>query len=103
MPPPFCNLSLSTKCRRGRGGGLYVGSLVPRPLPLEERPGTHCLRMRKIVHYIFRKKLRALPCPYVEDYTNQEYRAFFEIHSSDENPAGILFRGGSIIFTNIER
>ena len=32
----------------------------------------------------FRKKLRALPCPYAEDYTNQEYRAFFEIHSSND-------------------
>ena len=35
-------------------------SLVPRPLPPEERPGTHCLRMRDIFRYIFRKKLRAL-------------------------------------------
>ena len=59
-------------------------SLVPRPLSTEERPGTHCLCMREIFRYIFRKKLRALPCPYAEDYTNQEYRAFFEIHSSDD-------------------
>ena len=30
------------------------------------------------------KKLCALPCPYAEDYTNQEYRAFFELDSSDD-------------------
>ena len=59
-------------------------SLVPRPLPSEERPGTHCLHMREIFRYNFHKKLRALPCPYVEDYTNQEYRAFFELVSSDD-------------------
>ena len=34
--------------------------VIPRPLPPEERPGTHCLRMRKIFHYIFCKKLHAL-------------------------------------------
>ena len=59
-----------------------VVSLVPKPLP-EERPCTHCLRMCEIFCYIFHKKLRALPCLYAEDYTNQEYRAFFEIHSSN--------------------
>ena len=59
-------------------------SLIPRPLSTEERPGTHCLHMREIFHYIFRKKLCALPCPYAEDYTNQEYRAFFELDSSDD-------------------
>ena len=53
------------------------------PLP-KERPGTHCLHMHKIFCYIFRKKLRALPSPYAEDYTNQEYRAFFDIDSSDD-------------------
>ena len=58
-------------------------SLIPRPLSTEERPGTHCLHMREIFHYIFRKKLCALPCPYAEDYTNQEYRAFFELGSSN--------------------
>ena len=36
------------------------------------------------IQLYFRKKLHALPCPYAEDYTNQEYRAFFEIHSSDD-------------------
>ena len=45
------------------------------PFPPEERPGTHCFR---IFHYIFREKLGALPCPYVEDYSNQEYRAFLD-------------------------
>ena len=49
------------------------------PPPPEERPGTHCLRMREIFGYIFRKKLHALPCPYAEDYTNQEYRAFYTL------------------------
>jgi len=41
-------------------------SLVPRPLPPEERPGTHCLCMCKIFRYIFRIKLCALPCSYTE-------------------------------------
>ena len=59
-------------------------SLVPRPLPPEERPGTHCLHMHEIFCFIFRKKLCALPCPYAEDYTNQEYRVFIEIHSSND-------------------
>ena len=40
--------------------------------------------MREIFRYIFRKMLRALPCPYAEDYTNQKYRAFFELDSSDD-------------------
>jgi len=35
--------------------------------------------IHEIFRYIFRKKLRAFPCPYVEDYTNLEYRYFFEI------------------------
>ena len=37
------------------------------------------------IPFFFRKKLRALSCPYAEDYTNQEYRTFLEIHSSDES------------------
>jgi len=37
------------------------------------------MHMREIFRYIFRKKLRALPCPYAEDYTNQEYRAFYTL------------------------
>ena len=58
--------------------------LCPQVPPPKERPGTHCLHMRKIFCYIFRKKLRALPSPYAEDYTNQEYRACFDIDSSDD-------------------
>ena len=54
-----------------------IDSLVPRPLHLEKRPGTHCLCMHKIFRYIFCKKLRALSCLYAEDYTNQECKAFF--------------------------
>ena len=46
------------------------------PLPRGEAWYTP-LRMREIFRYIFRKKLRALPCPYAVDYTNQEYRAFY--------------------------
>ena len=41
---------------------IEQASLIPRPLPPKERPGTHCLRMLEIFHYIFRKKLCALPC-----------------------------------------
>ena len=58
---------------------MFEISLVPRPLPPEERPGTHCLRMREIFRHIFRKKLRVLPCPYAEDYINQEYRTFYSL------------------------
>ena len=82
---------------------IYYDSPVPAP-PQREAWYTLC----KIFRYIFRKKLRALPCPYAEDYTSQECRPFFKIHSSDnstyvQNPAGILFRCASIIFPNIER
>ena len=38
---------------------LWLASF-PGPSPPEERPGTHCLRMREIFRYIFRKKLCAL-------------------------------------------
>ena len=58
--------------------------------------------MRKIFHYIFRKKLRALPCPYAEEYTNQEYRAFFELNSSDDlscrTPLGYYFSDVAVSF-----
>ena len=37
-----------------------------------------------IYHFISCKKLRVLPCSYVEDYTNQECTAFFEIDSSSD-------------------
>ena len=59
----------------------------PGPSPPKERPGTDCLRMREIFCYIFCKKLHALPCPYMEDNTNQERRAFFELVSSDDSTA----------------
>ena len=65
-------------------GGLGPLASFPGPSPPEERPATHCLRMREIFRYIFRIKLRALPCPYAEDCTHQEYRAFFELDSSDD-------------------
>jgi len=39
---------------------MIVSSLVPRPLPPEEWPGTHGLRMRIILRYILRKKHREL-------------------------------------------
>ena len=56
-------------------------SFVLRPLLPEERPGILFAHARTF-WYIFHKKLRALHCLYAEDYTNQEYRAFFEIHST---------------------
>ena len=40
--------------------------------------------MCKVFRYIFHKKFRALPCLYAEDHTNQEYRAVFDIDSSDD-------------------
>ena len=70
----------------------YCCQPCPQAPPPEERPGTHCLRIRKIFRYIFRKKLRTLPCPYAEDYTNQVYRAFFEIDSSDDLTYRTLLR-----------
>jgi len=56
-----------------------TASLVPRPLPPEEWPGTHCLRMRVILRYILRKKHRELTHAdwYAEYYTNQEYGLLF--------------------------
>ena len=66
----------------------FPGGPPPNP---EERPGTQC-----------RKKLHALSCTYAEDYTNQEYIAFFEIHSSNESTyrtlPGYFFRRGIVIF-----
>ena len=79
-----------------------VCSLDPRPLSPEERPGTHCLRMCKIFRYIFCKILCALHCPYAEDYTNQEYRAFFELDSSNDlscrPPLGYYFSDMAVSF-----
>ena len=90
---------LFTSCMRLSKQVHPVCSLVPRPLPPEERPGTHCLRMREV---FFRKKLRALPCPYVEDYTSQEYRAFFELDSSNDlscrPPLGYYFSNVAVSF-----
>ena len=57
---------------------LCAHSLVPRPLPRRGLVHTACACAK----YIFHKKLRALPCPYAEDYTSQVYRAFFELFSS---------------------
>ena len=62
-----------------------IPCIAPSPGPCMapgERPGTHCLTMSNISCYFLRKKLRALPCPYGEDYTNREYRAFLKIDSS---------------------
>ena len=46
-------------------------SLVPRPLPPEERPGTHCLRMREISVKSF-VKICTLPCPYLAKFKNTQ-------------------------------
>ena len=68
------------------------------PLPFSPRRGlvhTVCA-CAKFSLYIFRKKLRALPCPYAKDYTRLKRR--FNL----QNPAGILlFRRGSVIFPNV--
>ena len=56
------------------------------PLPFSPRGGlvhTVCA-CAKFSLYIFRKKLRALPCPYAKDYTRLKRR--FNL----QNPAGIL-------------
>ena len=55
-------------------------SLVLRPLPPEEWPGTLCLRMCVILCYILHKKTLNLLTHvdwYVEYYTNQEYGLLF--------------------------
>ena len=53
----------SETCLPKTTGNLFVPFLpgyAPPPLLPQERPGTHCLRMREIFRYSFRKKLRAL-------------------------------------------
>ena len=40
-------LLLHTLCVKSLEATIYI-SLVPRPLPPKERPGTHCLHMRVI-------------------------------------------------------
>ena len=59
---------------------MYLAS-SPGPSPQGEAWYTLFAHAR---NSIFHKKLCALPCSYAEDYTNQEYRAFFEIHSRDD-------------------
>ena len=53
--------------------------LFPQASPPRGQAWYTCVTFR----CIFRKKLHALPCPCAEDCANQEYRDFFEIHSSD--------------------
>ena len=68
----------------GKFGGEFdsIVSLASSPGPFPPSRGLYTLFEH--VQNIFHKNLCALPCPYAEDYTNQEYRAFFEIHSSDD-------------------
>ena len=80
---------------------LPFHSFAPSPFPLPRRGLVHTFFAHAQNIPLYCKKLHALPCPYAEDYTNQEYRAFFEIHSSDENLLR-YFSGASIIFTNLE-
>ena len=68
------NLSCILSC-------LSPYSLVPSPPP---RQGEAWYTLFVYARNIFRKKLHALLYTYVEDYTNQEYRAFFEIDSSND-------------------
>ena len=48
--------------------------------------------MRETFCYFFRKKLCALPC--LENYTNQEYRGFFNIPYSGKFSRGPIFAEG---------
>ena len=77
----FISLLVFSSHHHGNNIFLLNTSLIPRPLPPEERPGTRCLHMRELFHYIFCKK--------AED-TNQEYRAFFDIDTSDDLTYRIL-------------
>ena len=51
-------------------------------------PGETCYTLsghvQNILLYFLHKKLHALSCMYAEDYTNQKYRAFFELNSGDK-------------------
>ena len=91
---------LFTSCMRLSKQVHPVCSLVPRPLPPPRRGLVHTACA--CAKYCFRKKLRALPCPYVEDYTNQEYRAFFELDSSNDlscrPPLGYYFSDVAVSF-----
>ena len=84
--PPECmsalELSLSTAKKLKKKEKLNTVELL--------RPGTQSLRMPDIFRYIFRKKLRALILSVCRRFTNQEYKAFFEIDSSSNLTCGIL-------------
>ena len=74
------------RARRGRKvkgqshSSVLVGGVTGAKIALS--PGTFLPKRGLVltvhVQNIFCKKLCALPCPYVEDYTNQEYRAFLK-------------------------
>ena len=69
------------------------------PGPPKARPGTHCLRLQGNIPFIFSVKGFVHFFVRMRRLYNQEYRAFFDIDSSDDLTAGILlFRRGSIIF-----
>ena len=59
---------------------MMFTSFIPRPLPPQ---GDAWYTLFVHAQNIFCEKLSALPCAYVEDYTNQEYKAFFELDPSD--------------------
>ena len=69
--------------------GMYKYMLVIAVFMVGSFPGPSPPR-RGLVHSVcscakyFPQKLCALPCPYAEDYTNYEYRAFFELDSSND-------------------
>ena len=60
-------------------------TLIPSPFPPRKgRVLTVCACAKYSVSFV------DLPCQYAEDYTNQEYRAFFEINSSGNLTCRIL-------------
>ena len=81
-------------------------SLIPRPLPPEERPGIHCLCMCEVFHYIFHKKLCTLFACMQKIILTKNTELLWNRHKRRynlQNPAGILlFRRSSIIFLNVQ-
>ena len=103
----YVTLHMSIRQRRLGTDDHTIGNQItsyasPGPSP----PGEAWYTLLAHAQNIFRKKLCALPCPYAEDYTtdiydytNQDYRAFFELVSSNDlTPRGYYLSDVAVSF-----